>query len=147
MRTNQTRTAIVAAMDVATECTRGEIRTHARDHDKSTGNGHPRRGSAEGRRAMRKRLVAAVAAVVVLSVFPLAGAAWAPRDCGNCGPLEKIAERLHKVNEELAEVQDGWVDPSEPHRPEVRALLSRIVSESEETQAGTEELLATLVER
>ena len=79
---------------------------------------------------MRKRLVAAVAAVVVLSVFPLAGAAWAPRDCGTCGPLEKIAERLHTVNEELAEVQDGWVDPSDPNRPEVRAC-SRASSRSQ----------------
>ena len=65
----------------------------------------------------------------------------------DCGPLEKLAERLHTVNEELAEVQDGWVDPSDPNRPEIRALLSRIVSESEATQARAEELLATLMER
>jgi hypothetical protein len=98
----------------------------------------------ENARPLAGRLkLTAVAGLVVLLTAITAGPAWAPRECGTCGGLEKVAHRLSKVNELLNEIQAAWQAPADEAKPAVRALLQRIMNEADAIDQSVQELLAT----
>lgn len=84
--------------------------------------------------------LAAVAGMVTLTASITVGTAWAPRDCGMCGKLDRIGDRLAKVNEKLSDIQAGWEQPSTDDAPAIRALLQRIVDEANAIEETAQEL-------